>query len=181
MSGLIIRIHFVVSLKCFTSAHSPVSFLEYLFSAAISLVGEFQDWILAICHLIKVCELNHDLLNISLSYIESFDKLGSLIASYPLILNTSHFVFVPGPLDISSNLILPHRRLPSRVISKLKSRIPRARFMSNPCRIKCFGQEIVVFREDAMARMLRNLVGSNPQTSNDELKKSVCARIFFYQ
>lgn len=45
--------------------------------------------------------------------------------------------------------------------------------MSNPCRIKCFGQELVVYRDDLMARMLRNLVGVKPDVQNDDLKRFV--------
>lgn len=37
-------------------------------------------------------------------------------------------------------------------------RIPKARFVSNPCRLRYFGQEIVIYREDLMGRLLRNLV-----------------------
>lgn len=46
--------------------------------------------------------------------------------------------------------------------------------MSNPCRLKCFGQEIVIYREDIMARMLRNLVGVKPDVQNDDMKRFVC-------
>ncbi|TDL29547.1 epsilon DNA polymerase [Rickenella mellea] len=105
------------------------------------------------------------------SYHENFDRLADLISSYPAILQSTHFVFVPGPLDLTSNSILPQRPILSSFVSKFKSRVPKAHFMSNPCRIKFFHQEIVIFREDLMARMLRNLVGIKPDVDNDQLKR----------
>ncbi|KAA1475990.1 DNA polymerase epsilon subunit B [Dentipellis sp. KUC8613] len=104
-------------------------------------------------------------------YHEGFDALADLIASYPIITQGTHFVLVPGPLDLAVNAILPRRPLLSSFTARLKTKVPRIHFASNPCRIKFFGQEIVVFREDMMARMLRNLVGVKPAVRNEELKR----------
>ena len=104
---------------------------------------------------------------------ENFDALADLIASYPVILRSTHFVFVPGPLDITVNAVLPKRPLLASMTAKLKSKIPRVCFATNPCRIKFFNQEIVVFREDTMSRMLRNTVGVKPNARGDALKRFV--------
>ncbi|EIW62011.1 epsilon DNA polymerase [Trametes versicolor FP-101664 SS1] len=104
-------------------------------------------------------------------YQEHFDALADVIASYPLITRSTHFVMVPGPLDVTMNSILPRRPLLSSFVSRMKSRIPNVHFATNPCRIKFFEQEIVVFREDLMSRMLRNLVGVKPDVKNDDLKR----------
>ncbi|KAI0251432.1 epsilon DNA polymerase [Lactifluus subvellereus] len=81
---------------------------------------------------------------------DGFDSLADLIASYTLITRRTHFVFVPGPLDLAVN---------------------SAHMASNPCRLKFFGQELVVFRDDVMSRMLRNLVGVKPNARNEDLKR----------
>ncbi|TFY59686.1 hypothetical protein EVJ58_g5635 [Rhodofomes roseus] len=86
-------------------------------------------------------------------------------------MRTTHFVFVPGPLDAAVNSALPRWPLMSSFIARLKSRIPKVHFGSNPCRIKFFEQEIVIFRENLMARMLRNLVGVKPNVHTDDLKR----------
>ncbi|CAL1700805.1 unnamed protein product [Somion occarium] len=104
-------------------------------------------------------------------YQESFDALADLTSSYPAIARYTHFVFVPGPLDITANSVLPRRPLLSTFVSRLKSRVPKVHFATNPCRLKFFDQEIVIFREDLMARMLRNLVGVKPDVRNDDLKR----------
>ncbi|KAH9938205.1 DNA polymerase epsilon subunit B [Fomitopsis serialis] len=102
---------------------------------------------------------------------DHLDSLADLIAAYPLITRTTHFVFVPGPLDIAVNSALPRWPLMSSFVARLKSRIPKVHFGTNPCRIKFFEQEIVIFRENLMARMLRNLVGVKPNVHTDDLKR----------
>ncbi|THH14637.1 hypothetical protein EW146_g5729 [Bondarzewia mesenterica] len=102
---------------------------------------------------------------------EGFDSLADLIASYAHLTHNTHFVLVPGPLDLAMNSILPRRPLLSSFVSRLKSKVPKLHLGSNPCRIKFLGQEIVIFREDMMARMLRNLVGVKPSVRNEDLKR----------
>ncbi|KAF5387712.1 hypothetical protein D9615_000497 [Tricholomella constricta] len=105
------------------------------------------------------------------SYSENFDALADLIVSYPLITRSTHFVFVPGPLDITVNGTLPRHHLLLSLVSRLQSRIPKVHFATNPCRIKFFDQEIVIFREDTMSRMLRNVVGVKPNVNSENLKR----------
>lgn len=105
--------------------------------------------------------------------LEHMDELADLIASYPLITRTTHFVLVPGPLDIAVNSALPRWPLLSSFVTRLQSRVPKVHFGTNPCRIRFFEQEIVIFRENLMARMLRNLVGVKPNVHTDDLKRYV--------
>ena len=104
---------------------------------------------------------------------DNFDRLADLISSYPVVARASHFVFVPGPLDITANSILPRRPLLSSFVGKLKQKLPKSHFMSNPCRIKCLGQEIVIFRDDIMARILRNTLGIKNNNKDENLKQNV--------
>lgn len=82
-------------------------------------------------------------------------------------------MFVPGPLDITVNSVLPYRPILSTFVTKLKARLPKAHFASNPCRIKFFNQEIVIFREDLMSKMLRHIVGVKPDVKSDDMKRYV--------
>lgn len=104
-------------------------------------------------------------------YQENFDSLADLIASYPTITRYTHFVLVPGPLDITVNGTLPRQHLSLSFLNRLKTKVPKIHFASNPCRIKFFDQEIVIFREDSMARMLRNAVGVKPDVNSEDLKR----------
>jgi DNA polymerase epsilon subunit 2 len=105
---------------------------------------------------------------------ENFDSLAELVASYPQITRTTHFVFVPGPLDLTSNVTLPRRPILSSFTSQLRAKVPKVHFSSNPCRLKFFAQEIVIFREDIMARMLRNTVEVKPNVTGEDLRRYVC-------
>lgn len=104
-----------------------------------------------------------------------FNALTDLILSFPL-LHQSHFVFVPGPLDPWSSSTLPRPALPGTITARLLQRIPKARFVSNPCRLRYFGQEIVIYREDLMGRMLRNLVGVKGEEDGADMKRYVSGR-----
>lgn len=104
---------------------------------------------------------------------DNFDELADLIASYPLITRKTHFILVPGPLDITVNSTLPRRPLLAALVARLEAKVHKIHFATNPCRIKFFDQEIVVFREDLMAKMLRNVVGVKPDVRSEDLKRFV--------
>ncbi|KAH7105408.1 epsilon DNA polymerase [Auriculariales sp. MPI-PUGE-AT-0066] len=104
-------------------------------------------------------------------YQDGFDELGNIITSYSAF-RDSHFVFVPGPNDVCGSSVFPRPPLLPTITQRLKAKIgPKAHFMSNPCRIHALGQEIVIFREDMMAKFLRNLITHKPGVSDDDLKK----------
>lgn len=107
------------------------------------------------------------------SPVDGFNALTDLLQSFPLLQN-SHFIFVPGPLDPWSSSTLPRPALPSAFTSRLTARIPKARFVSNPCRIRYFGQEIVIYREDLMGRMVRGLVGIKDEEGADMKRYVSC-------
>jgi len=89
-------------------------------------------------------------------YRRRMDQLCSLILEFPRLCNESHFIFIPGPNDPGSGNILPRPGLPRFFTQKLRDRIPHAAFPSNPCRIRYFAQEIVLFREDLLHTMRRH-------------------------
>lgn len=90
----------------------------------------------------------------------NFSAFADLLLAYPKCAREMHFVFVPGPADPYdvSNLILPRRPLPPSLTKAVREKLPKVTFASNPCRITYKSQEIVVFRDDLMSRMLRNTV-----------------------
>lgn len=106
-------------------------------------------------------------------FAENFDGLADLIASYPVITRSTHFILVPGPLDITANSILPRRPLLLSLMSRMRNKVPKVHFATNPCRIKFFGQEIVIFREDTMARMLRNTIRVKQEVQSEDLRRYV--------
>ncbi|KAF8324081.1 hypothetical protein DL93DRAFT_95420 [Clavulina sp. PMI_390] len=97
-------------------------------------------------------------------YGDLFEALAELLLSYEPIISASHFLFVPGPLDPWGTPMLPRPPLPPPFTSRFRSKMPpnRAHFVANPCRIKFFGQEIVVMRSELMEKMMASLVGVKP-------------------
>eukprot|EP00850_Spirogloea_muscicola_P010866 SM000065S20215 [mRNA] locus=s65:288301:292052:- [translate_table: standard] len=95
-----------------------------------------------------------------------FSKLGATISSHSRIRASSRFIFVPGPGDPGPAHVLPRPALPNYFASAVREHIPDAVFGSNPCRIKYYSQEIVVFRYDLLQRMRRACVipPSNSET-----------------
>ncbi|GAA5874227.1 hypothetical protein JCM1840_000608 [Sporobolomyces johnsonii] len=91
-------------------------------------------------------------------YADLFAALASLLSSFPSLLAHSHFLLIPGPTDPWSSSTLPRPALPAPLLKALVAKIPNLTLGSNPCRIRWFSQEIVVFRDDLMARMMRNAV-----------------------
>lgn len=89
---------------------------------------------------------------------ELFASLASLLATFETLLATSHFLLIPGPTDPWSSAALPRPPLPTALLKPLLSKIPNVTLGSNPCRVRWFSQEIVIFRDDLMGRMMRNAV-----------------------
>ncbi|CAG8450848.1 6742_t:CDS:10 [Diversispora eburnea] len=110
----------------------------------------------------------------SVKYRAAFDKLGALIAEFPSIAKSSHFIFVPGNNDFNFNGILPQRQISDLYTARLRRKLPNSVFASNPCRIKYCSQELVVFREDIIYKFKRYSVEpSKLQNDQDSLEKKV--------
>jgi DNA polymerase epsilon subunit 2 len=89
---------------------------------------------------------------------QAFDNLGLIIASYEGQQQRSKFVFVPGAWDGGSNATFPRRSISTLLMSSLQERVTHIKFVSNPCKLRCFTQEIVVFREDLLRKMQKHLM-----------------------
>ncbi|XP_042039885.1 DNA polymerase epsilon subunit B-like isoform X1 [Salvia splendens] len=86
----------------------------------------------------------------------NFGRLGKMIADHQRLKEHSRFLFIPGPDDIGPSHALPRCSLPKYIIEEFQSHIPNAVFMSNPCRIRFYTQEIVFLREDMLYKMRRS-------------------------
>ncbi|CAI8057810.1 DNA polymerase epsilon subunit 2 [Geodia barretti] len=89
---------------------------------------------------------------------EDFKSLAELMMRFPTLVKNSQFLFVPGPQDPGPGNLLPRPPIPSVLTSDLTSRVPTAKFCSNPVRIQFCTREIVVFRDDILGKMCRNCV-----------------------
>uniref|UniRef100_A0A0V0I1T5 DNA polymerase II subunit 2 n=1 Tax=Solanum chacoense TaxID=4108 RepID=A0A0V0I1T5_SOLCH len=98
--------------------------------------------------------------NLSFKSISSlrvqFGKLGQMIASHQRLKEHSRFLFIPGPDDVGPSTALPRCPLPKYLTEEFQKYVPNAIFSSNPCRIKFYTQDIVLFRHDMLYRMRRS-------------------------
>ena len=67
----------------------------------------------------------------------------------------SKFIFVPGPGDPGPANVLPRPALPAYFTSDVRQLLPTAVFASNPCRMRLYTQEVVLFRSDLQNHMRR--------------------------
>ncbi|WOL20163.1 DNA polymerase epsilon subunit B [Canna indica] len=103
-----------------------------------------------------------------------FTKLGEMIAAHPRLKEHSRFLFVPGPDDAGPSKVLPRCALPKYLTEEFQKHIPNSIFCSNPCRIKFYTQEIVLFRQDLLYRMRRaSLVPPSTEETNDHFEHLV--------
>ena len=80
---------------------------------------------------------------------------------------------VPGPSDPYNAQVLPQAKLPEMMTRDLQHRVPNMKFGSNPCRIRYFSQEIVLYRDDVMSRMSRNAVQEGTHREEQDKTKMV--------
>ena len=76
-----------------------------------------------------------------------FKALANLIAEFPVLADEGRFVFVPGPNDPGAGATLPRAPLSNYFTGALRERVTHASFATNPCRLRFYAQEIVIFRE----------------------------------
>ncbi|KAH9811573.1 DNA polymerase alpha/epsilon subunit B-domain-containing protein [Melampsora americana] len=104
--------------------------------------------------------------NMTTAYTALFTKLANSLSKYSSITPHIHLVVVPGPHDPWSSTTLPRPSLPLPIVKPLlssASRIPKENIhlVSNPCRIRWMSQELVIYRENLMSKMCRNLVSES--------------------
>lgn len=110
---------------------------------------------------------------------ESFQAFASLVSEFPSLLESTRFVFVPGPQDPGPGNIIPRPPIPESLVKVVTEKIPLASFTSNPCRIQYCTQEIVIFREDLINKMCRNSIHipTDPKDIPSELLKTILAQV----
>lgn len=93
-------------------------------------------------------------------YKNAFDTFTDMISEFPIFSKRNEdapaMIFVPGPSDPWCGNILPSAHIPETITERLVKKIAKVSFTNNPCRIKCFTQEFVIFRSDSLNKMLRN-------------------------
>jgi len=89
----------------------------------------------------------------------------------------SVFIFVPGSSDPGLSDCLPRPPIPSSLISSfIIQKLPNWRFVSNPCRMTLFSQEIVIFRSDLTSRLMRHAIREPNQNLPEQTVKTILSQ-----
>jgi DNA polymerase epsilon subunit 2 len=89
------------------------------------------------------------------AYTAAFSALADIICSCPILCNSAKFLLVPGPKDYDICPPYPRKPIPEQFTEDLRKRVSHVTFSSNPCRLRFFTQEIVVYREDLLRKFQR--------------------------
>ncbi|KAL0489871.1 DNA polymerase epsilon subunit 2 [Acrasis kona] len=109
-------------------------------------------------------------------YKKRFNELAEmLLKEFPLLVDDDSpekiapmFVFVPGPNDPCPGppLVYPRPPISTMFYKSFQEKIPNSIFISNPCRVRIYNSEIVLFRDDLQQKMHRNTVLDQKLASN---------------
>lgn len=86
-----------------------------------------------------------------------FDELAVVFSAFPHVLSRMHVVVIPGPNDPGSAAVLPRSPIPAFFLNRLASPdvCPTFTSTTNPCRLRYFTQDILLFRQDVSRRLRR--------------------------
>lgn len=90
---------------------------------------------------------------------EKFGELGEMIKNdFEPLAETSTFVIVPGSNDPGPGNVLPRPPMPQMITRRFVQSLgsEKVHLTTNPCRIRYLTQEIVIFRDDIMHKMVRH-------------------------
>ena len=96
-------------------------------------------------------------------FSQAMQALSALLLEFPDVCAATHFVLVPGPGDPGSAPVLPRPPLPTALCAphlcapdgSPRPGLPFLTLATNPCRLRFYTKEIVVFRGEPSVRLSR--------------------------
>jgi DNA polymerase alpha/epsilon subunit B len=107
---------------------------------------------------IQVCSHNvHTRIDYSFTLFTLYFALffNHILQDFPELAAQASFVLLPGPHDpcILGGITLPRGKLSAYFTKGLSDKVAHLHFASNPCRLRFYTQEIVLFRDDILRKM----------------------------
>jgi DNA polymerase epsilon subunit 2 len=105
----------------------------------------------------------------STTYKAHWDDLADLLSQFPRLTSSCAFIFLAGPNDPWTTVpgCFPLKGIPDVFTNRVRKICQDVRFVSNPCRLGYFTQEICLFRYDVADPLIRNRVMVESQASTD--------------
>ncbi|EDQ89658.1 uncharacterized protein MONBRDRAFT_25230 [Monosiga brevicollis MX1] len=101
------------------------------------------------------------------SYPTAFVLMGNF-CSEPQRSDVHAVIQVPGPQDPGAGNVLPRPPLPSALVRRFMTFVKRVHNATNPCRIRYGTQGIVVFRDNIVNKMRRNVMVKPFDNNSDD-------------
>ena len=89
---------------------------------------------------------------------EVFDNLANVICSCTRLSQKARFLLVPSEFDPGLGVVFPRHKILEPYVKDLQKKVPHISFASNPCRIRFYTQEIVIYRENLLRKMQKQSV-----------------------
>lgn len=105
------------------------------------------------------------------TFQRSFDGLSQLLARHPVTLERSKIILVPGPSDPTRG-VYPQAPLSDALVRGLASRFPSVILSTNPCRIRFYNRQILLFSGDIVQPLRRSRMVASKQTDMAEEQES---------
>jgi DNA polymerase epsilon subunit 2 len=105
----------------------------------------------------------------STTYKAHWDALADVLSHFPVLTTNCAFVIIPGPNDpwTTSPNCLPRKGIPEVFTNRVRRVCKDVRFVSDPCRMGYFSQELCVFRGDVADTFIRNRIVVKSSTPLD--------------
>jgi DNA polymerase epsilon subunit 2 len=102
-----------------------------------------------------------------------FEDLTRLICSMDGLAQKGRFIFLPGPRDPGLRGILPQPALPKYCTQSLRNKVTHATFATNPCRLRYFSKEIVLYRNDVVFQLQRSALVTPRESGSTVIQHTV--------
>lgn len=88
-------------------------------------------------------------------------------------------MLIPGPSDPGVGNVLPRAGLMPMLTQRMKDKIRKVWFPSNPCRILYYTRQIVVFRDDLLQKMRRNCILEPNKKESENMSEHLVKTVLF--
>ena len=98
----------------------------------------------------------------------AFEFFGNTLENCPRLSKEAKFLFVPAMNDPGPQAAYPKKSLLEKLVENLRKRIQSISIGTNPCHLRFYTQEITIFRDDLLRRMMRHVLPKVPPSKDDD-------------
>ena len=108
------------------------------------------------------------------AFQKGFDSLAQILSKHPRTLECSKIVIVPGVSRDPGTGILPQPPFSDSLLRGIASRFPNVVLGSNPCRIRFYNKQMVIFNGSVLSHLRKSRIVASSSNHDDTLKFARC-------